>query len=286
MESIRLAYKDMEEEMTKQINSSVDPKKAGQIERLGMGVARNTPAACRSRDLRSHSAMTDMFTIEQEPAPGAGSGYSQPTGSSLQPSCKLDLIDRNYDRFSKDYFVSRNNSSSSASCKKLGSESMDDFWDALESVTSTDKSCSTSSASSSRHVVKSVPEVVESSRRSQSSRSAVTSSTTDEAQKKFGKAKAISSTQYFGDDKQSDFEDKARLSRFAGANSLSSDQLFGREEKAGSRLSSSAASNLISGANLYDMKEGVKEGVTRVGGRLSNLASDLMSSVQEKYGGY
>ena len=85
------------------------------------------------------------------------------------------------------------------------------------------------------------------------------------------------------------YEDKARLNMFAGASSLSSDQFFGREERGGNSGSggaSSSARDLIAGANLYDMKEGVKEGVTRVAGRLSNLASDFMSQVQEKYGGY
>ena len=85
------------------------------------------------------------------------------------------------------------------------------------------------------------------------------------------------------------FEDKARLNQFAGASSLSSDQFFGREERgghAGAGGASSSARDMIANANLYDMKEGVKEGVTRVAGRLSNLASDFMNQVQEKYGGY
>lgn len=35
---------------------------------------------------------------------------------------------------------------------------------------------------------------------------------------------------------------------------------------------------------MYDIREGVKDGVTKVAGKLSNMASDVMSSLQEKYG--
>ena len=296
IENIRLAYKDLEDEVTKQIKS--DPQKAEQIERLGMGVGRNyssssSSSRSKSKDLNPHSAMTDMFTIEQADPASASQTEAAPFSSS---SSKLDLIDRNYDRMMRD-FPTRSSAGSSSvkpASKKSPVDSYDEFWDALESVSSQQPSFSNSSKSQ-KSVIDSVPEN-ESSRnksRSQLAPALSSSSSTDEAQKKFGSAKAISSSQFFGEEKQMDYEDKARLNRFAGASSLSSDQFFGREEK-GSRgggggsssFSSSAAGNLISGANLYDMKEGVKEGVTRVAGRLSNLASDLMSSVQEKYGGY
>lgn len=294
MENIRLVYKDMEEEATKQIKS--DPKKAEQIERLGMGVARNhSSSTTKSKDLNAHSAMTDMFTIEQVPNPESSSSQTSAPSSYSAPSSKLELIDRNYDRLTRDF--SSKSSLPVISAKKSAVDSMDEFWDALESASTQQSSFTASSSSSTRSqsVIDSVPEY-EGSRSKSRSHQAVAplsaSSGSDEAQKKFGSAKAISSSQFFGDEKQTDYEDKERLNRFAGASSLSSDQFFGREDKGGrgssssSSFSSSAAGNLISGANLYDMKEGVREGVTRVAGRLSNLASDLMSSVQEKYGGY
>lgn len=48
----------------------------------------------------------------------------------------------------------------------------------------------------------------------------------DEARKKFGSAKAISSDQYFGD-KSNDYEVRANLNRFQGSSSISSSDFFG-----------------------------------------------------------
>lgn len=48
----------------------------------------------------------------------------------------------------------------------------------------------------------------------------------DDAQKKFGSAKAISSDQYFGGDGSNSFEQKANLTRFQGSNSISSADYF------------------------------------------------------------
>lgn len=48
----------------------------------------------------------------------------------------------------------------------------------------------------------------------------------DEAQKKFGSAKGISSDQFFGNESPS-YDGKANLSRFQGSNSISSSDYFG-----------------------------------------------------------
>lgn len=61
------------------------------------------------------------------------------------------------------------------------------------------------------------------------------------------------------------------MSRFSGSDAISSDAYFGREQsRSGGRQA----------ANLYDLREGVRDGVTKVAGRLSSLATDFMSSVQ------
>lgn len=39
------------------------------------------------------------------------------------------------------------------------------------------------------------------------------------------------------------------------------------------------------GPDLEDVRESVRQGVTKVAGRLSSLASGVMSSLQDKYGG-
>lgn len=62
--------------------------------------------------------------------------------------------------------------------------------------------------------------------REKSTRHVVETSNSDEAQKKFGNAKAISSDQFFGD-KGMDYETKTNLSRFEGSSSISSAEFFG-----------------------------------------------------------
>lgn len=74
--SIRLAYQDLSAESKKQEAKlrSVDPKKAAQVERLGMGVGAKSAGI-------SHSAITEMNTIEQE-EPRSGGMASGRSGRS------------------------------------------------------------------------------------------------------------------------------------------------------------------------------------------------------------
>ncbi|KAK9511623.1 hypothetical protein O3M35_000245 [Rhynocoris fuscipes] len=111
----------------------------------------------------------------------------------------------------------------------------------------------------------------------------------DEAQKKFGSAKSISSDQFFSDNSENTFERSANLSRFEGSSSISSAEFFNRNENIG--RTSGAIGNLITNSlidapDLDDVKDSVRQGVTKVAGRLSSFANGVMSSIQEKYGGY
>ena len=67
------------------------------------------------------------------------------------------------------------------------------------------------------------------------------------------------------------------MSRFQDSGSISSDDFFERNLNRGA--SNSAVSGLAN-VNLYDIKEGVRDGVTAVAGKLSNLATNLVSSVK------
>lgn len=80
------------------------------------------------------------------------------------------------------------------------------------------------------------------------------------------------------------FEQRTTLTRFENSNSISSDDYFNRQDERPRASASSYASSAMGNANLYDIKEGVKDGVSKVAGKLSNYATDVMSSLQEKYG--
>lgn len=73
------------------------------------------------------------------------------------------------------------------------------------------------------------------------------------------------------------FETRQNLSKFEGSSGISSADLFGDGDKSGGR---SNYSSYGSGPDFQDIKDGVKQGVTKVAGRLSNIASGVMSSLQ------
>lgn len=104
------------------------------------------------------------------------------------------------------------------------------------------------------------------------------SSGSTECQKKFGSAKSISSSQYFGDSNNGS-NTQSDLSRFEGSSSISSADYFGHDNPYGN-------SSYVQGPDLDDVRESVRQGVTKVAGKLSSLANGVMSSIQEKYGGY
>ncbi|XP_061195073.1 ADP-ribosylation factor GTPase-activating protein 2-like isoform X2 [Saccostrea echinata] len=252
MASMRLAYQDMSIERKKQEEKlkQSDPKKAEQLERLGMGFA--------SSKGMSHSAMTDMQVIEQEQPNSSRSKYDKkPSKGRSFFDDELDdytssssKYDRDFDFDKKDSFGSWGNNN------KSGSWDIDRF-DSKQSFSET---------------LSSKPQNDEKQGRSRKAYDYSSQSTSEEAQKKFGNAKSISSDQFFGKP-DADFEMRQNLSRFEGSNSISSSQLFGTESAGRKNYSSNAP-------DLQDIKDGVRQGVTKVAGKLSNLASGVMSSLQ------
>jgi ADP-ribosylation factor GTPase-activating protein 2/3 len=71
------------------------------------------------------------------------------------------------------------------------------------------------------------------------------------------------------------WERKTNLSRFEGSSSISSADYFGT----GSSHTSGGGSHLTS-TDLEDVKESVRQGVTKVAGKLSSIANGVMSSIQ------
>jgi len=110
-----------------------------------------------------------------------------------------------------------------------------------------------------------------------------TSASSDDARKKFGNAKAISSDQYFGPNKDNDYEVRTNLARFEGKSSISSADYFG-DGQARNQAQSSRFQNTLQSVDLDDVKESVRQGVTKVAGRLSSMANGVMSSIHDKYG--
>ncbi|XP_078000490.1 ADP-ribosylation factor GTPase-activating protein 2-like isoform X2 [Glandiceps talaboti] len=246
MTSMRLAYQDLSVQQKKQEEKlkTTNPKKAQQMERLGMGFG--------GRSAISHSALSDMSTIQQE-----------------NPGNKRERL--SYDKRSdilEEYDIGFTRGPPRYTDTPFDRSNPRDEWEVVES-------------SSSR--VYSILEEVDRDRerdrdRDRDSKSRTKKeydppSTSTEAQKKFGNAKGISSDQYFGG--ESSYEQRANLSRFEASSSISSDDYFGDGR------SRSSASSYSTGANLSEIKDGMKEGVVQVAGKLSRLANGVMTTIQD-----
>ncbi|MBV97428.1 ADP-ribosylation factor GTPase-activating protein 3, partial [Eschrichtius robustus] len=102
---------------------------------------------------------------------------------------------------------------------------------------------------------------------------------TDEAQKKFGNVKAISSDMYFGRQAKADYETRARLERLSASSSISSADLFDEQRK-----QTAGNYNLTSMLPTAPDMAQFKQGVRSVAGKLSVFANGVMTSIQDRYG--
>lgn len=67
---------------------------------------------------------------------------------------------------------------------------------------------------------------------------------------------------------------KQNLARLEGKSGISSDDVFGTGRQTTSRSSYSST------PDLQDIKDGVRQGITKVAGRLSTIANGVVSSLQ------
>ncbi|XP_053243661.1 ADP-ribosylation factor GTPase-activating protein 3 isoform X5 [Podarcis raffonei] len=245
--SLRLAYKDLEIQM-KDEKINMAGKKKTEVERLGMGFNSN-------RSGISHSVISDMQIIEQE------------TPIMAKPRKKYnnnDDVDSYFSSPSSRYFDSSELRSSTFS---NWDDNSDSFWKKESSNRDLDTILSSKTSSylerpSSRRKAEFEPPA-----------------STDEAQKKFGNVKAISSDMYFGKQDHADYEARVRLERLSGNSAISSADLFEEQKKQPSG-SYNISHVLPTAPDMAQFKQGVKS----VAGRLSVLANGVMTSIQDRYG--
>ncbi|XP_033101658.1 ADP-ribosylation factor GTPase-activating protein 2-like [Anneissia japonica] len=259
MASMRLAYQDMSLQMKKQEEKmkNVDPNKAKQMERLGMGYV----GAGRSGV--SHSAMSDMQTIDQV--------------NPVKTKSKFKSSNRDFFDDFDTGFSSKNSSSSRGYSSRSNRNYQDDDdeddeeadnmkeseWEIIDRTSAKPKSYD-----------KVIPIETGHSKTSRSRKEYVPPSEPADTSR-FANAKSISSDQYFGNDKIDD-STKANINRFEGSDSISSDDFF--------HGGSSNRRRDPVGPDMGAVKDSMKEGVTQVAGKLSKMANGLMTSIQDKYG--
>ncbi|NXV53438.1 ARFG3 protein, partial [Uria aalge] len=239
--SLRLAYRDLDIK-TKEEKFNLCGKKKSELERLGMGFS-------STRSGISHSITSDLQTIEQE------------TPSIAKPKKKYtdDVEDSYFSSSSRYYdssdlrsstFSKRDDTTDSFGKKETNSRDVD--------VMLTSKSTGFLDRPTSRRKPEYEPTL-----------------NTDEAQKKFGNVKAISSDMYFGRQDHADYEARARLERLSGSSSISSADLF-EDQKKQPTGSYNITNILPSAPDVAQFKQGVKS----VAGKLSVLANGVMTTIQ------
>ncbi|XP_063699338.1 ADP-ribosylation factor GTPase-activating protein 2 [Culicoides brevitarsis] len=271
--SVRLAYQDLSLKQQKEEEKlkAIDPNKARQMERLGMGFSN------AQRSAVSHSFMTDMQVINQE------------AGNKFSSSNKVSSYDRDTNSdFFDDYSYISSGSGNGGSSKDYGRDTAAAMG--FETIEPIQDSGNVRSMFDPIQTKKSPNDDMPSSRSYSSSNSGGGNRGTpkgsyelDDAQKKFGSAKGISSDQFFGNDSGSSYGSgggNSNLSRFQGSNSISSADLFGDGSSNNSSGRRGRVNLEYNGPDLDDVKESVKQGVAKVAGRLSSV----MSSIQDKYG--
>ncbi|XP_071761708.1 ADP-ribosylation factor GTPase-activating protein 3 [Centroberyx gerrardi] len=251
--SLRLAYKDLEQQRKREEQKlkGLEGKKKEQAERLGMGLG--------IRGGVSHSVMSDMHIIQQESPMGAKSnkGRRYTEEEDDEGSFGSRILSRFEDQTeTSDNFSSRwGDGGEGGGWMKESKKPEPDFY-----------LTSTISSLDDRPTARRKPEPVP-------------FSDTGEAQKKFGDdVKAISSDMYFGKQDNSEYEAKTRLERFTGSSAISSADLFDDPKK--QTASSYRLSNVLPSAP--DMSQ-LKLGVRSVAGKLSVMASGVVSSIQDHY---
>jgi len=278
--SMKLAYQDMSAK-TKKAEEQIrkmDSKKADQFERLGMGAA----AGAKAKSGISHSAMSDVI-VQDEPLGGGGrNGRGGRSTGRSKIEDDFDLLEdldwknsgsnknKREDEMFEGFGGSNNNgwekefeAMKLESKQKQSSSSNSNWGNSFE-----DESAAPRRSAAAAAAPRSRPETLPAS--------------SVDVTKKFANAKAISSDMVFGQGPEESGPD-ANLSRFQGSQSISSAQYFGREESTSSYASGYGASNITT-PDMEDVKESVRQGVTKVAGRLSNMASGVMTQLQDKYG--
>ncbi|XP_075458925.1 ADP-ribosylation factor GTPase-activating protein 3 isoform X3 [Ascaphus truei] len=240
--SLRLAYKELEIQKQKDDEKlkNMTGKKKAEAERLGMGFG--------NRSGISHSVLSEMQTIEQEAPKNAKPKklYQEEEPEDLFFSASRSRYrDDPADPVSSSFFKWEDNSNS------FWKESTNNDVDMI--LSSKPTSYDDRPATRRKHDMEPTP-------------------TTDDAQRKFGNAKSISSDMFFGKQDNTDYETRTRLERLSGNSAISSADLFDEQKK--------EPGVLPSAPDMANFKQGVKS----VAGRLSVLANGVMTSIQDRYG--
>ncbi|XP_051974205.1 ADP-ribosylation factor GTPase-activating protein 3 isoform X2 [Xyrauchen texanus] len=241
--SLSVAYESLElqRKRDEQKLSCLQGNKKEQAERLGMG----------GRSGLSHSVLEDMQIIKQESPSVAVSSSSSRTYEDDEDahfsSRFLDEAPSSSDQFFSQWTRAK---------KQESMKAESDFYMDTK-ISSADE------RTTARRKADPRPQSV-----------------SDDARRKFGDAKAISSDMYFNKQESSEYDVWNRLESFSGSSAISSADLFEEQKKSAPSGGSYSLSNVL--PNVPDMMQ-FKSGVRSVAGKLSVMASGVVTSIQDHY---
>ncbi|KAK7066176.1 ADP-ribosylation factor GTPase-activating protein 2 [Halocaridina rubra] len=280
LQSLERAYEDMsiagkreEERMMR-----LDPQKAAQAERLGMGLG--------VRGGASHSMFGEMKTIDQETPLSSNSNRLNNNINKNSSSFRDDDIEDDFEtiiRFSsgppkyRDSPFEERNTFGFAGGKGSGIDDLLSNKTSMSTSSSWDNELDNANKSSSGISSSNSLGSISNSKVSASANYKYTPIEDNKAQQKFGNAKAISSDMFF-QDRDPDAEMRSTLAKYEGSSSISSADLFG----GGQQQRNNYSGGSIQAPDLDEVRESVRQGVTKVAGRLGSIANNVMSSLQRK----
>ncbi|XP_012155704.1 ADP-ribosylation factor GTPase-activating protein 2 isoform X2 [Ceratitis capitata] len=284
--SMRLAYKDLKVQLQREEEKmkKIDPVKYKQMERLGMGFTSGSGSV-------SHSALSDMETIQQTAAPKTT--QSQARNSNIGNSDELTDMDNVLGEFSNHLYIdnigmsgrgiggTKTSKADQSELEMMGFETIEPFGGGHANITSMFSGADGDSKQKTTTKPTTNSSNNNSNTRKAGSSSNAKSFSETSAQDKFGSAKGFGSDQFFDNDTSQTGRRKPNLKRFQNSDSISSSELFGQ---ANGRRSRDPAAVVFQPPDLDDVKESVRQGVHKVAGRLSSIANDVMTSIQDKYG--
>jgi len=273
--SARLAYQ--EEAKTDAAYKKLDAKKATQASRLGMGLSTAVGTASpQSKSGVSHSIFGDLEQIQQN-SPKETKKKSAPK-STFEDDFEFvgrgpKYLDSPFDNEASLFKEEKDSPSSTSSSfnAKFGQIEKANFHsskDLLEDLVEKEKA--------NRKSLSPPSTTIDSS----------SSSASVDAQNRFANAKSISSDMFFDREAASASTTSPTANgngvasaseKFANSNAISSDMYFGKDEN----RRSSRGENWGVQAELVG--DALRESVSKVAGRLSNLSTGIVSSIQDKY---
>lgn len=211
--SMRLAYQDLSLQKTREEAKlkSIDPAKAKQMERLGMGFN------LRGSDV-AHSALSDMETIQQSAAPKASaqSKLAALENENFFNDHSLNLYSGGGDK--------KENSSSTSKLDKFELDALG--YETIEPIGGTHSNITSMFAAGSDYDKPNARSTGAAAASKSKSKSTINSNDPVVAQQKFGNSKGFGSDQYFASE-QSSADISANLNRFQGSRAISSSDYFG-----------------------------------------------------------